>query len=204
MSPSEERIVVSQRPPGLTSISQTGMVTPFGPHHFTRRLGSAKARNTCSGFAGKRRTSFSSRSAFPFAAAFGLLSRVAACAMTQLLPFLAQIVREPVQARRPEGLGALHPLEGRAQTVGFQAAKTPLRLRLAPDESRALEHRQMLRDGRQGHVEGPRQLPDGRRPFRQPLDDGAAGRIGERGEGAVQQLGGWVQDPASYLTARLN
>src|SRR5574339_589272 len=134
--PSGARMTVSQRPPGRTSISQTGIVIPFGPHQRTRRLGSAQARNTRSGFAGNRRTSFNSRSdAALFRAAPRFLSRVAACAMAGLLLFFVQVFGEIAEALGPEGARAVHPIQRRLYPDRVQAAASPLRLRLAADQA---------------------------------------------------------------------
>ena len=61
-SPSGERITIRYRPPGRTSISQTGFVKPFGPHHCATCFGSVQASNTRSRGASKVRVSTKSRS----------------------------------------------------------------------------------------------------------------------------------------------
>ncbi|BDZ46810.1 hypothetical protein GCM10025866_27190 [Naasia aerilata] len=62
--------------------------------------------------------------------------------------------------------------------------------RAPADQARALQHLEMLRDGRLAHVEGLRKFGDGRVAQCEALQDGAAGGIRERGEDVVQAIGG--------------
>ncbi len=57
---------------------------------------------------------------------------------------------------------------------------------LADEQSGMLQHPQVLRDGRQGHVEGLGHFADGRLAAGQPLENGAAGGIRQGLEGPVQ------------------
>ena len=61
---------------------------------------------------------------------------------------------------------------------------------LSNEQAGFLEDAQMLGDGRKGHVERLRQLADGPASQGHASEDGAAGRIGEGGEGAVD--GRWI------------
>ena len=45
-APSGARMTIRSVPPGRTSISQTGLVKPCGPHHCAMQVGSAQASNT--------------------------------------------------------------------------------------------------------------------------------------------------------------
>ena len=60
----------------------------------------------------------------------------------------------------------------------------------ALDQAGVRQHVEMLHDGGQRDREGPRQLADGE-PFLlvEPRQQGAPGRIGEGGEGAVEHGG---------------
>src|SRR5713101_596406 len=55
------RMTMRKEPPGRTSISQIGLVNPFGPHHFAICFGSIHALNTTSRGASRRRVMTSSR-----------------------------------------------------------------------------------------------------------------------------------------------
>jgi hypothetical protein len=61
-----------------------------------------------------------------------------------------------------------------------------LRFAGAPDESRVLEDGDVLRDGLQRDRERLGQFAERRRAPAEPSDDGAADRIGERGEGPIE------------------
>lgn len=58
---------------------------------------------------------------------------------------------------------------------------------LAGEQPGALQHPEVLGDGRQGHGEGRGQLAHRRLAAGQPLEDGAAGGIRQRLEGPVQR-----------------
>src|ERR1700732_1343833 len=68
-APSGARMTILSAPPGLRSISQTGLVKVFGPHHFASCFGSVHALNTSSRGALKTRVMVSSRSANVFLSA---------------------------------------------------------------------------------------------------------------------------------------
>src|SRR5256885_16667960 len=95
-----------------------------------------------------------------------------------LLPLLqlAQVCVEAVEALVPEDPVALHPFRGLAQPVGLQPGRTPLRVAAAGDETGLLEDLEMLRDGRQRHVEWLCELCHGRLPGRQPGEGRPPGR----------------------------
>jgi hypothetical protein len=63
-----------------------------------------------------------------------------------------------------------------------EPAGAPLRLAALLDEAGALQHLEMLRDRRQAHVEGGRQLGDRRLSPGQASEDRAPGWIGESRE----------------------
>jgi len=56
-----------------------------------------------------------------------------------------------------------------------------------PDEPRLFEDFQVLRDGGQRHVERIREVGDAGLAEREPREDGAPRRVGERREGAVER-----------------
>jgi hypothetical protein len=83
----------------------------------------------------------------------------------------------------------LDPLGSFLQRTRFQPAGAPLRRAAAPDQTGALQHLQVLGDGRQAHVEGFRQFTDRGLARGEPGEDRASGRIGERGKGGVETIG---------------
>src|SRR5512134_2628114 len=102
-------MTVCQSPPGRASSVQAGTVQPFGPHHLTICAGAVKARNTRSRGAAKLRDRRSTWVSFVFgwAIVIGVV----------LLFGTAQVLRQPVQALRPEPLVLLEPAGCRAQAV---------------------------------------------------------------------------------------
>src|SRR5689334_22360761 len=128
---------VRQRPPTRKSISHTGHAMPSGPHHCANSFGSVKAANTRSGGA------LNSRSMWRTGLSLAPVAAAADLAMA-FLPyrsgFAGEQLVERVEARVPERARALHPFGGLFQRLGRQAAAAPLRLALARDEPRLLQH----------------------------------------------------------------
>src|SRR5438874_6883831 len=133
-------------PPGRTSISWIVFRKPFGPHQWATCLGSVHIRQTSSRGASKTRVATIS-----FCAAF-------ATAMFLLLLFflfeLAQVLVQAVEARFPEFAVVPDPVGDLLERRRLEVAGSPLRVAAAGDQSGALEHLQMLGDGRETHVEG--------------------------------------------------
>src|SRR5262249_9476304 len=145
---------VRQRPPTFKSISQTGHDMPSGPHHCANSLGSVKAAKTRAGGAKNWRSMRRTRSSLLAAGA------AAALAMAFLLrvALAGEQLVERVETCFPEGAIALDPFRRLLERLGREAAAPPLRLALAGNEPRALEHLQMARDGRQRDLERLRPL----------------------------------------------
>jgi hypothetical protein len=85
---------------------------------------------------------------------------------------------------------AFQPRVGFLQRLRDQAPWTALGIAAAGDESGALEHAKVFRDGGLRHVEGLREFVDRSFPGGQTGQNGAARRIGERGESGVEAGGG--------------
>ncbi len=100
----------------------------------------------------------------------------------------AQIVVQSIEARDPEAAIAFEPVVDGLEGGRLDPARPPLRLAAARDEARALQHLEMLGDGREAHVEGFRQL--GHRGFarREPRQDGPARGVGEGCEGGAETI----------------
>src|SRR5919107_5919593 len=165
-------------PPGRRSSLVESIWKPFGPHQRASRSTSVQARHTVSRGASNVRTISSSApcGAVVFGAmvpsccvevvwsagalAPGLAPRLAR--RLRLLGLeLAQVVVEPVEALVEEAAVVLEPAVDALQSLGSEAAGTPLRLPPAGDEAGALQHLQMLRDGGQAHAERLCELRDG-------------------------------------------
>src|SRR6185437_9460640 len=106
---------------------------------------------------------------------------------------LGQAVQE--RAECIEALGPEHPViaepGGRIlQRAGGKRSRPVLGVPAARDQPRAFQHPQVLRDGREAHIERLRQLADGRRSLGEAGEHGPSGGIGERREGAAQGVGG--------------
>ena len=84
---------------------------------------------------------------------------------------------------------ALDPDVGRFERLRLDAARAPLRVAAAGDQAGALEHLQVLRDGRLAHVERLGELVHGRLAEGQPREDRAARGVGQCEEGRVQAVG---------------
>src|ERR687887_2878852 len=107
--------------------------------------------------------------------------------LCRFLPLdMAQVGVQAVEALLPELAVPLDPVVDVLERSRVEATGSPLRLATACDEARPLEHLEVLRDPRQGHVEGLGQLGDAGRSARQASQDGATSRIGERGEREAQ------------------
>src|SRR6267143_535175 len=139
-------------PPGLTSSSQTGFVNPCGPHHCATCFGSVQALNTSSRGAYKTRVSTNSCSLFammfPVAMLFPLFLNV------------SQIVIQPFKAPRPEPPVLRGPVGDILERTCLEPAGPPLCLVSPRDQSRALQHLEVLGDSRHADLEWLGQLCD--------------------------------------------
>src|SRR3989304_3486534 len=84
----------------------------------------------------------------------------------------AQVIVQPIEAFFPELAGAFPPAPPLLQRRGRQPARPPLRVTASLDQSRPLQHLQMLRYRRHAHLERRRQLghrrPTAHHPRRNP------------------------------------
>src|SRR5438093_4002619 len=88
---------------------------------------------------------------------------------------LLQVLVQPVVALLPEASVPLGPLGDLPERPGLEPGGPPLPLPSSCDQPRPLEHLEVLRDRRQGHLEGLRQLRDRGLPRRQARQDGPPG-----------------------------
>src|SRR5262245_35255734 len=90
----------------------------------------------------------------------------------------AQVIVQAIEPRVPELPVVGQPRIDAAQRAGRQAAWPPLRRPRTRDEAGALEHFQMLGNGRPADLEGLGQLVDAHLAAGQAGRKGAPGRIG--------------------------
>src|SRR5215203_4181911 len=95
---------------------------------------------------------------------------------------------ESVHPGLPCRLSRQHPLHRLVKRVGLQPARPPLSLPAADDQSGALEHLEVARDGRQAHRERLRQLVHGRLALSESGQDRAPRRIGESGKSEAEPV----------------
>src|SRR4051794_11032099 len=169
-------MTVRNAPPGRAStvIWSSGALVPVGPQKWVRCSGSIRQRKTSCRGASKTRVKRRTWSVMGISVRWGLQG--------------SEVVVELVEALGPQAPVLLDPVDGGVQGMSFQVAGPELRLPTAGDQTRAFEHLQVLGDPRQAEVERLGQLVDRRVSGREPGDDGAAGRVGERGEGGVEPL----------------
>src|SRR5580704_3725379 len=116
---------------------------------------------------------------------FFLLSFRAGTLFLVRLHFSQQSV-EPLEPALPELAVTLEPCRGVGQWLGFEAARPPLGVAAAGNQTGAFQHFQVLGDCRLRHRKRLGQLSYGSFSRGEPGQDGAAGRIGQGGEGRVQ------------------
>ena len=101
---------------------------------------------------------------------------------------LLQVFVESIETFFPEFAVVLHPAGHFSQRAGVEPAGTPLRVAAARDEPGPLQHLEVLRHRGEAHVERLGQLRHRGLPLHQAIEDGATGRIGERGEGQAERV----------------
>ena len=141
-------------PPGRTSMDRVVLVKPFGPSQCTRCSGSVHARKTSSRGASNTRVMTISRSAVSgWTLGLGHRGPRWQLGRPPLLGLqLAQVLVQPVEALFPELAVALQPVGHVLERRGLQPARPPLGLAALGDQPGALEHLEVLGDGRQAHA----------------------------------------------------
>src|SRR3954469_2933082 len=175
-------MVAVQVPPSRTSIEteETGTSPCSPPYQSAKRSGSVHSRHRRSRGASKTRV---------------MVIPGSVIGSQTLLP--------PVEALLPEATVTPEPVRGVPQPGGLQSRGAELRAAPARDQAGALQHLQVLRHRLHAHGERLGQLVHRRLALRQPREDLAASRIGERREGGAQLLGRHAALPQVYSTDRL-
>src|SRR6266571_817677 len=112
---------------------------------------------------------------------------------------LLQVLVQPVVALLPEAAVRLGPLGYLLQRPRFEPGRPPLTLPSPRDQTRPLQHLQMLRDRRQAHLERFCQLGHCGLPRRQACEDCPPRGVGEGPERPVKLVG-----RATHSTSPLN
>src|SRR5262245_39148574 len=102
---------------------------------------------------------------------------------------LVQVAVEAIESFVPKATVAFEPVVDLLEGAWLDAARPPLRLAAPHDEVGALQHLEMLGDGRQAHVEWLGELGDRGLTECEPRQDGAPRRIGERRKGGAEAIG---------------
>src|SRR2546421_9045320 len=188
ISPSGPRCTIRHRPPGRKSISQLAKSYFLGPHQFDMCSQEPWASKTRSRGASNTRVITISRSDGVVSVVLWLPVAAISLLLSSSLDPL-QVLVQSVVALLPEAAVPLGPLGHLFERSRFEPSRAPLALPAPRDQPCPLQHLQVLRDGREAHLERLRQLLDRGHPSGQPRQDRSPGRIGERCKGGVQPLG---------------
>lgn len=93
---------------------------------------------------------------------------------------------EFVESAFPELAILFEPCGDLREWLGLQATRAPLAVAAGDHQARALEHFEVLGDGRLAHVKGAGQLGDGGVARGKAREDGTARRVSECGEDGVE------------------
>src|SRR5829696_3064594 len=162
--------------------------------------GLVMASNTSARGASKSRVMRISRSDGVVTVKVALFAAVLA-GMSLLLVFqLLQVGVESIETGFPDRAVPLGPVGNVLEGRRLDPARAPLRFPAAGDEPGALEHAQVLRDGRHAHLEGLGELGHGALAGREPGQDGPAGRVGESRKRGTEVVSVHRDKPSSYIT----
>jgi hypothetical protein len=100
----------------------------------------------------------------------------------------SEVVVESVETTLPEYAVLGNPVIRFAQGSGFEFAGAPLGLPPARDQSRSLEHLEVLGHSGQAHGERLGQFGDGSFATGQARQNGTPGRVGQGGEGIAEMI----------------
>jgi len=101
-------------------------------------------------------------------------------------PSLPEERVEGVEAMLPEGSVGVDPFRGLAQRARLEREHVLAPADLAPQETRALEHAEVLGDRVQRQIEWLGQIRDASLAEREPGEDRPPGGVGDGGEGAIE------------------
>src|SRR6266498_1002478 len=178
-APSAPRCTIRHAPPGRKSISQLAISYLLGPHHCDMCSQEVCASNTRSRGASKTRVMTISQSDGVVTVSWLLPLPLIALLLSSTLELVQVLVQPAVR---------LSPFGDLLQRCRLEPGGPPLRLPAPCDQSRPLEHLQVLGDRGQSHVERLRQLGDRGLPRRESREDRPPRGIRESGERAAQAI----------------
>ena len=94
---------------------------------------------------------------------------------------------QSVESVFPEGALPGNPVRGRDERPRIQPAVVDAALASPLEQSSLLQDLQVLRDRGERHLERLREVRDARLSESEPREDGAPGRVRERGEGPIER-----------------
>src|SRR5215472_9310026 len=186
-----------QTPPGRKSKLEVVVVKPCGPHHCARCFGSVQAEKTSARGALNSRVPMIARGSasrsrrlnatmLPAARVRVLMATL----LTGLWVFGLQLLQIGIQAVEALGEKApvmIEPIVDVPECPRLDPARPPLRLAAARDQTGALQHLEVLRDGRKAHGEWLRELRDRGLAQCEPRQNRPASRVRKRGEGRIER-----------------
>src|SRR5487761_2594010 len=173
-----------QTPPGLNSKAEVVVVKPSGPHHCARCCGSLKAENTSSRGASNTRVPTMERGSRSRSMLFVTLTLLS-LGLQHL-----QVIVEAIEPLFPEPAIFGEPVVDRLECRRLELAGTPLRLTRTRDQPGVFQHLEMLGDGGPAQLERLGEFAHRGLAQCEPGQKGAPRRIGERGEGGAEAVGG--------------
>src|SRR5688572_24612259 len=179
--------VYRNSPPGRRSFLHSDIVHPYGPIQFGMCLQLVCASNTSLRGASKVRVTTTSVSA-------GVVNVVTCLFAAGIFPpfpgfELCEIEVESLVALVPEFPEIAGPLGHILERRCLEPARAPLCIPAPRDQTRPLQHTQVLRDRGTAHREWLGELLHRRFSRCQSREDGATRRIGEGGEGDAELIG---------------
>jgi hypothetical protein len=111
---------------------------------------------------------------------------------------LGEVSLERVELLLPKLSAVLDPFDGIVHRPRPQPAAVNAPFLLAVKQARALEHAQVPRDRRRGHLKRSGQIADRSLTVREALEDAPANRIGQRGEDGVEGAGSILNHRVKY------
>src|SRR6516225_7977841 len=166
-------------PPTRTSIFATGMVAPSGPYHALKCSGSVHIRHMRSTEASKLR-SITTASRRPCSLI------VPSCPW--LCPELSEVGVHPVEAGLPHAPVLLGPGRDLLEWCGVESTRPVLGVVAPDDQPRLLQHLDVLRAGRERHLERRSELVDCCLAFREARQDCSPRRVGKCREGLAEPI----------------
>ena len=101
---------------------------------------------------------------------------------------LLEVIIKTIEGFFPEFSVMLHPMGHLFEGLCLEAAGAPLGVFVAGDQAGAVEDLEVPGDGGERDVEGPGEVGNGGFTVGEPRENGAAGGVGEGGEGEAERV----------------